>query len=102
MHTSITAHICAEYLLDEHKQEWGPNYALFVERLGTTEAKEYLQNLYFTYLFVMRAAVKAAPVLTSFDFNTGTDVYVLVSMSGVRVCRPKSNAQLVYVHVCST
>lgn len=30
-----------------------------------------VQNLYFAYLFVLRAAMKAAPLLTSFDYNTG-------------------------------
>jgi hypothetical protein len=30
-----------------------------------------VQNLYFAYLFVLRAVMKAAPLLTSYDYNTG-------------------------------
>jgi hypothetical protein len=30
-----------------------------------------VENLYFAYLFVLRAVLKAAPVLTSYEYNTG-------------------------------
>jgi hypothetical protein len=30
-----------------------------------------VQNLYFAYLFVLRAVMKAAPVLTSYQYDTG-------------------------------
>lgn len=30
-----------------------------------------MQNLYFAYLFVLRAVMKAAPVLTSYQYHTG-------------------------------
>jgi hypothetical protein len=30
-----------------------------------------VENLYFAYLFVLRAVLKAAPALTSFDYDTG-------------------------------
>jgi hypothetical protein len=30
-----------------------------------------VQNLYFAYLFVLRAVMKAAPVLTTYQYDTG-------------------------------
>ena len=36
MHSSISAHIAQEYLLDEARDVWGPNIALFRDRLGNT------------------------------------------------------------------
>lgn len=32
-----------------------------------------MQNLYFAYLFVLRAVMKAAPVLTSYQYDTGLE-----------------------------
>jgi len=34
MHSSISAHIAKEYLLDEARDVWGPNMPLFRDRLG--------------------------------------------------------------------
>ena len=31
-----------------------------------------VENLYFSYLFVLRAAMKAAPLLSAADYNTGS------------------------------
>lgn len=30
-----------------------------------------MQNLFFAYLFVLRAVMKAAPVLTTYQYDTG-------------------------------
>ena len=38
MHSSISAHIAKEYLLDEARDVWGPNLALFRDRLGNEGA----------------------------------------------------------------
>ena len=49
MHSSISAHIAKEYLLDEARDVWGPNLALFRDRLGNTggllPALSYVQLL---------------------------------------------------------
>lgn len=71
MHASISTHLAADYLLDEQKGLWGPNLSEFKERLGTPDKLDRVQNLYFAYLFVLRAVMKAAPLLTSYDYNTG-------------------------------
>ena len=72
MHSSITSHIVNEYLLDEAAGVWGPNLPAFQDRLGNEAVKERIENLYFAYLFVLRAVVKASPFLESVQFTTGT------------------------------
>ena len=71
MHASITSHIVQKYLIDEAAGIWGPNLQLFQERLGNHEVKERTENLYFAYLFVLRAVMKAGPYLESTSFHTG-------------------------------
>ncbi|KAJ7557224.1 hypothetical protein O6H91_05G117300 [Diphasiastrum complanatum] len=56
LHTSISAHVAADYLLDEPSNYWGPNISLFYERV--LKFPERVQNLFFTYLFVLRAVTK--------------------------------------------
>ncbi|QDZ25311.1 endoplasmic reticulum oxidoreductin 1 [Chloropicon primus] len=56
-------------VLDE--KHWGPNLKLFYNRLGKTEFKSRVENLYFTYLFTLQSAVKAAPYLLSTEYFTG-------------------------------
>lgn len=74
VHASISAHIAKEYLLDEQAQVWGPNLALFKERLGHAGAKEHIENLYFSYLFVLRAVMKAGPLLQRVAYDTGSPI----------------------------
>lgn len=54
---------------DQRKEAWCPNTKLFVEKVGMHP--ERIHNLYFAYLFVMRAIAKAAPELMEYDYNTG-------------------------------
>lgn len=72
MHASISSHIVNEYLLDEARGIWGPNLPAFQERLGNEAVKERIENLYFAYLFVLRAVMKAGPLLESVSYSTGT------------------------------
>ena len=71
MHSSITSHIVQEYLLDEASNAWGPNLALFRQRLGNEAVRERVENLYFAYLFVLRAVMKAGPLLERLPYSTG-------------------------------
>ena len=57
--------------MDEETDTWGPNLEEFTKRLGNTEVKERVENMYFTYLFVLRAVMKAGPLLESIDYSTG-------------------------------
>lgn len=71
MHASISAHLSNEHLIDEETDSWGPNLEEFTRRLGNTVVKERVENMYFTYLFVLRAVMKAGPLLESIDYSTG-------------------------------
>ena len=71
MHASISAHIANDYLLSEVGGVWGPSLDEFRRRLGGPAASERVANLYFTYLFVLRAVLKAGPTLQTVVFSTG-------------------------------
>lgn len=71
MHSSISSHIVNDYLMDESRGLWGPNLAAFQERLGNEAVKERIENLYFAFLFVLRAVMKAGPYLESVSYSTG-------------------------------
>ncbi|KAH7433897.1 hypothetical protein KP509_07G091500 [Ceratopteris richardii] len=69
LHSSISVHIAAESLLDESANKWGPNVTLLHERV--LEYEDRVSNLYFTFLFVLRAVTKAADYLIEAEYNTG-------------------------------
>ncbi|CAM9785369.1 unnamed protein product [Chrysoparadoxa australica] len=73
LQSSITTHIAKEYFFaDSDLSEngyWGPNLDLFVNGVGAHPDR--MTNLYFAYLFMMRALAKAAPLLEAHSFNTG-------------------------------
>lgn len=72
LHASISAHLVADYLLDEATATWGPNLPEFVNRLGRPEFADRVANLRFTYLFVLRALVTAEPTLRHASLATGS------------------------------
>nr|ABF98720.1 Endoplasmic oxidoreductin 1 precursor, putative, expressed [Oryza sativa Japonica Group] len=59
LHSSISVHIAYDYLLDESANLWGHNLPLLYDRV--LKYPERVQNLYFTYLFVLRAVTKVPP-----------------------------------------
>jgi len=82
VHSSISAHIAADYLLEpagsksgdggeEKEAEWGPNLALFAERLSLPDHAERVDNLRFAYAFVARALLSARPLLLAADYSAG-------------------------------
>ncbi|GAB9463491.1 Endoplasmic oxidoreductin [Globisporangium polare] len=68
LQASINTHIALRY---KYGDSWGKNPSLFVNRVG--KHKERLQNLYFTYLFVMRALGRYRHELLQYDYSTGND-----------------------------
>ncbi|KAK9810482.1 hypothetical protein WJX72_011392 [[Myrmecia] bisecta] len=74
VHASISAHIANDFLLDEAAGLWGPSLEQFEARLGNLEVRDRVENLYFAYLFVLRAVMKAGPLLERADYNTGEPV----------------------------
>jgi preprotein translocase subunit SecG len=68
LQSSISTHLALEYY-DKAQDCWFPNTALFVEKVG--KHPERIHNLYFTYLFLLRAINKAGPELLLYDYDTG-------------------------------
>lgn len=68
LQASINTHIALRY---KYGNSWSTNPALFVDRVG--KHRERLQNLYFTYLFVMRALGRYRNELLQYDYSTGNE-----------------------------
>ncbi|PON67277.1 Endoplasmic reticulum oxidoreductin [Parasponia andersonii] len=69
LHSSISIHIAADYLLDETTNQWGENVELLYDRV--LKYPHRVRNLYFTFLFVLRAVTKAADYLEQAEYDTG-------------------------------
>ncbi|XP_042466476.1 endoplasmic reticulum oxidoreductin-1-like [Zingiber officinale] len=89
LHSSISVHIASDYLLDVSTNLWGPNVELFYDRVW--KHPDRVKNLYFIFLFVMRAVTKAADYLEQAEYNTGNPIEDLKTQSLVRqlVYNPK-------------
>lgn len=69
LHSSISIHIAADYLLDEARNLWGRNLELMYDRV--LRYPDRVRNLYFTFMFVLRAVTKAANYLEQAEYDTG-------------------------------
>ncbi|KAK7301527.1 hypothetical protein RJT34_12393 [Clitoria ternatea] len=69
LHSSISIHIAADYLLDEATNLWGQNLTSMYDRV--LKYPDRVRNLYFTFLFVLRAVTKAADYLEQAEYDTG-------------------------------
>ncbi|XP_062091554.1 endoplasmic reticulum oxidoreductin-1 [Humulus lupulus] len=88
LHSSITIHIAADYLLDETTNQWGENVEILYDRV--LKYPDRVQNLYFTFLFVLRAVTKAADYLEQAEYDTGNHSEDLKTQSLMK--------QLLYSH----
>lgn len=68
LHSSISIHIAADYLLDEKTNMWGQNLELMHDRV--LRYPERVRSLYFTFLFVLRAVTKASDYLEQAEYET--------------------------------
>ena len=68
MHTSISTHLCWEYL-NQTTGEWGPNLQCYKDRLHGFPDR--VSNLYFNYALVLRAVTKLGPYLKNYTFCSG-------------------------------
>ncbi|KAH7391418.1 endoplasmic reticulum Oxidoreductin 1-domain-containing protein [Cadophora sp. MPI-SDFR-AT-0126] len=71
MHTSISTHLCWEYL-NQTTGAWGPNLQCYKERLHGFPDR--VSNLYFNYALVLRAVTKLGPYLKDYTFCSGDPV----------------------------
>jgi len=80
LHASTTAHICEHYHMPDGS--WAPNLEMFAYRLGIFPDR--LKNIYFTFVYLLRAAIKASSFLTSYDYYTANveDDKKVVSLIG--------------------
>ncbi|KAL1812996.1 hypothetical protein ACET3Z_023061 [Daucus carota] len=69
LHSSISIHIAADYLLDEKTNMWGENLELMYNRI--LRYPDRVRNLYFTFLFVLRAVTKASDYLEQAEYDSG-------------------------------
>ncbi|CAI9088971.1 OLC1v1023444C1 [Oldenlandia corymbosa var. corymbosa] len=82
LHASISIHIASDYLLDETKNLWGKNLDLMYDRV--LRYPDRVRNLYFTFLFVLRAVTKATKYLEQAEYDTGNPVEDLKAQSLMR------------------
>ncbi|CAM9770828.1 unnamed protein product [Scytosiphon promiscuus] len=69
LHSSIMTQIANDYRFDDGT--WGPNTQMFVNAVGMHPDR--LTNMYFAYVFVLRAIGKASPFLMAYDYDTGNE-----------------------------
>jgi hypothetical protein len=67
LQASISTHIAQHYFYADGRS--GTNIPLFVRAVGSHPDR--MSNLYFTFLFVLRAVTKAGGVLMDYPFHTG-------------------------------
>ncbi|CAI9294953.1 unnamed protein product [Lactuca saligna] len=72
LHSSISIHIAADYLLDIKNNKRGPNLKLMRDRV--LKHPDRVQNLYFTFLFILRAVTKAGGYLDEAEYDSGNDL----------------------------
>ncbi|KAI5662157.1 hypothetical protein M9H77_21480 [Catharanthus roseus] len=82
LHASISIHIASDYLLDEKTNLWGRNLELMYDRV--LRYPDRVRNLYFTFLFVLRAVTKATNYLEHAEYDTGNHDEDLKAQSLVR------------------
>ena len=68
-HTLTSAMVFANYPLNEEATEFGPNVDLYERFLHPNP--EYINNLYFDFVFLLRAVNKASHIIKDYDYNTG-------------------------------
>jgi ERO1-like protein beta len=81
MHTSISTHICKEYL-NQTTGEWGPNFQCYKDRLHGHADR--VSNLYFNYALLLRAVTKLGPSLEDYTFCSGDPTQDLMTKSKVQ------------------
>lgn len=81
MHTSISAHICAEYL-NQMTGKWGPNLQCYKDRLHNHTDK--ISNLYFNFAVVLRAINKLGTYLKEYTFCSHDTTQNLITKSKVQ------------------
>ena len=75
LHASTTLSIAKNYYPPNKRKgrlTWEPNAMYFYEQFG--DHPEYIRNLHFTYVVLLRALKKSYPILSKFEIQTGNIV----------------------------
>jgi len=75
LHTSTTLSIATKYYPPskrKNRTEWEPNPSYFWDKFSVK--KDHIDNLYFSYVVLLRALRKANPFLYNYTINTGNVV----------------------------
>ncbi|PRP80328.1 hypothetical protein PROFUN_12080 [Planoprotostelium fungivorum] len=70
MHASINTHIAHHNEIDANGN-WIHNYAIYEQRIHRDPSR--IRNLYFAFLFLLRAMSKVEPVLRTYSYHTGDE-----------------------------
>ena len=71
LQSSISTHIAKKYYYPPPVDKWGNNIDLFITAVGSHPDR--LNNLYFAFLFTLRAVQKAKDLLLSFPIVSGDE-----------------------------
>lgn len=93
LHASISAHICQEWL-DEKSKKWVVNEDCFKERL--TNHPDRIENMYFTFLVLIRSVSKLDPYLKKNAFCDGTDDWKITKALVQKVTNALSECQITF------
>lgn len=89
MHTSITTHLCWDYL-NQTTGQWGPNLECYKHRLH--KFPDRVSNLYFNYALVLRAVTKLGPSLKDYTFCSGDPIQDRETKEKVQVLTSKAGS----------
>jgi ERO1-like protein alpha len=81
LRASISTHIAREYHFAS-TGEWGMNIPLFIQAVGLH--RDRMDNLYFSFLFLLRAVTKARDALLSFPFHTGNSSEDTITIAAIK------------------
>lgn len=70
LHTSINIHVARYWERESPNGEWKTNATLYNMKIRPFPERK--KNLYFTFLFLLRAVNKLAPLLESYHYSTGS------------------------------
>jgi ERO1-like protein beta len=71
LHSSITTHICSENR-NKETGEWFSDLECYVNRVASYPDR--VENIYFTYVVILRAVSKLSNYLKTYDFCTGDEM----------------------------
>ena len=71
LQSSISTHIAKKYYFPPPVDKWGNNIDLFISAVGLHPDR--LNNLYFAFLFALRAIQKSKDVLLNFPIDSGDE-----------------------------